>query len=267
MAEDNRSNTDKILDLLLEALLERQQARFPEAGTETGGEIEIEEGDLPEPVFEPELVEEVVEEVVEEMEEIEETPALSGAETPALSTAEVSVSYIPEKLPTIHLEKMLGRLAIAMAVLLIVVNIPFNRFGTSLARAMPDTASLIIRDGLVIKGEGEEIYVLEDNKKRWITTLDAFEYYGYRWQQVRVVDEPFLDQFEDGLPIYLLLKCNNSPHVYALENGEKRWIKDIPTFVANEFVWEDIQFVSCGHLRNLPDGVPIPPDAGEPPQP
>ena len=262
MAEDNRSNTDKILDLLLEALLERQQARIGteiEIETEEEVVVEPEPEPEPEPVFEPEMIEEVVAEAVEEMEEVEETPALSDVET--------AVSYIPEKLPTIHLEKMLGRLAVVMAVLLIAVNIPFNRFGTSLARAMPDTASLIIRDGLVLKGEGEKIYVLEDNKKRWITTLDAFEYYGYRWQQVRVVDEPFLDQFEDGPPIYLLLKCNNSPHVYALEDGEKRWIKDIPTFVANEFVWEDIQFVSCGHLRNLPDGVPIPPDAGEPPQP
>lgn len=265
MEEDNRSNMDKILDLLLEAMLERQQARGdtrlpepelePEVETETETETELEEEGLvepepePEPVFEPKVVVDWIEEVVDEV--VEET----------------AVSYIPEKLPSIHLEKMLGRLAVAMVLLLIVVNIPFNRFGTSLARAMPDTASLIIRDGLVFKGDGEEIYVLEDNKKRWITSLDAFNHYGYRWEQVRVVDEAFLEQFENGRPIYLLIKCLDSPHVYALENGEKRWIKDIPTFVANGFVWEDVRNKGCSYVRGLPDGVPIPPDAGTPPQP
>ncbi|KAA3657062.1 MAG: hypothetical protein DWQ04_29180 [Chloroflexi bacterium] len=259
MHDDDRSKTDQIVDLLVDALLERQRGRGDEIETvieietELEEELELEDVFVPEPVFEPEVLEEEVEDVV--------------VGTPALSAAETAVPWMPEKLPSIHLEKMLGKLAVVMALLLIVVNIPFNRFGTSLARAMPDTASLIIRDGLVLKGEGEKIYVLEDNKKRWISTLDAFEYYGYRWQQVRVVDEPFLEQFEDGLPIYLLLKCNNSPHVYALENGEKRWIKDIPTFVANGFVWEEIQFVSCNRLRDMPDGIPIPPDAGTPPQP
>ena len=32
-------------------------------------------------------------------------------------------------------------------------------------------------------------------------------------------------------------------------------------------VWDDVRFVSCPYLRDLPDGVPIPEDAGEPPQP
>ena len=41
-----------------------------------------------------------------------------------------------------------------------------------------------------------------------------------------------------------------------------RWIKDIPTFKAEGHVWEDVRFVSCEHLRSIPDGPPIPPDAG-----
>jgi hypothetical protein len=166
-----------------------------------------------------------------------------------------------------HLDRTLARLFAALAVLLIVVNIPYNRYGTNLARALPDTASLIIRDGLVLKGSGDEIYVLEDNRLRWITSLDAFEWYGYRWEQVHVVDNAFLDDFAMGRPIHLLLKCETSPHVYAYEAGQKRWIKDIPTFEAQGYRWEDIQFLSCGELRRMPDGSPIPEDAGPPPQP
>jgi hypothetical protein len=168
----------------------------------------------------------------------------------------------PTPLPSITL----GRLLLALVVL-VVISVPITRYGTSLARIMPDTASLIIRDGLVLKGSGPDIYVLENNKLRWISSLDAFEFFGYRWDQVHVVDDSFLEQFEKGRPIHVLLKCEGSPHIYALENGQKRWIKDIPTFEAEGYVWGDVKLVFCDYLRDLPDGPPIPEDAGPPPQP
>lgn len=65
----------------------------------------------------------------------------------------------------------------------------------------------------------------------------------------------------------VLLKCTDSPHIYLLENGEKRWVKDIPTFEAEGYVWDDVSYVSCPALRALPDGPPLPRDAGSPPQP
>lgn len=30
-------------------------------------------------------------------------------------------------------------------------------------------------------------------------------------------------------PYPILLKCSGSPHIYLLDDGQKRWIKDIPT--------------------------------------
>ena len=126
---------------------------------------------------------------------------------------------------------------------------------------------LVIRDGLVLKGSGTGIYRLEDNKLRWISSMDAFEHLGLTWKDVHVVDDEFLEQFEMGHPIHLILKCQNSPHIYALENGKKRWIKDIQTFTAEGYVWDDVQLVGSANLRNLPDGPSIPEDAGPPPQP
>ena len=63
-----------------------------------------------------------------------------------------------------------------------------------------------------------------------------------------------------------LLKCD-SPHIYLLERGKKRWIKDIPTFEDQGYRWEDVRFASCEDLRRIPDGPPVPPDAGPPPVP
>jgi hypothetical protein len=173
----------------------------------------------------------------------------------------------PPRLPGIDLGRVLGRLLVALAVLVVLVNVPVNRYGTSLARILPDRASLVIRDGLVLKGSGPDIYVLDDNRLRWISSLEAFEYFGYRWEQVHQVDDAFLADFEKGRPLHVLLKCQGSPHIYALENGKKRWIKDIPSFEAEGYVWDDVKFVSCSHLRGLPDGAPIPEDAGPPPEP
>ena len=68
-------------------------------------------------------------------------------------------------------------------------------------------------------------------------------------------------------PPPILLKCTDSPHIYLLDGGEKRWIETIEMFDARGYNWRDVQFVRCDDLRGIPDGVPIPTDAGPPPQP
>jgi hypothetical protein len=71
--------------------------------------------------------------------------------------------------------------------------------------------------------------------------------------------------YEDAAPI--LLKCTGSPHIYLLEEGEKRWVDSIETFNERGYVWRDVHFITCADLRSIPDGVPIPANAGSPPQP
>ncbi len=71
--------------------------------------------------------------------------------------------------------------------------------------------------------------------------------------------------YERAEPI--LLKCPTSPHIYLLEDGEKRWVQDIAAFEAQGYRWNDVQFVVCNDLRAVPDGETIPPGAGPPPQP
>ena len=239
--------TEQVLDLLLDALLERQAVR--QAHEEPGQDQVTPPSPAPQPMAEPSAPEPIT------------------AARPIRETQPVEEDWMPPPQPSINLGRTLGRLLFALVVLLVVINVPINRYGTSLARLMPDTASLVIRDGLVLKGSGSDIYVLEDDKLRWISSLEAFEFFGYRWEQVHVVDDSFLEKFEKGRPIHVLLKCEGSPHFYALENGQKRWIKDIPTFEAEGYVWEDLKSVSCDYLRDLPDGPSIPEDAGPPPQP
>jgi hypothetical protein len=167
-----------------------------------------------------------------------------------------------------HGARLMKRLALGLFIAIVLVNIPFNRHGTTLATALPDSASLVIREGLVVKEENDEaIYVYKDDQFRWISNMTAFEAYGFVWGDVHVVEEGFLDRFEIGPPLSLLAKCHASPHIYVLEGETKRWIRDIEVFVAERYKWEDVQFVSCEYLRDLPDGETIPPNSGPPRQP
>ena len=163
---------------------------------------------------------------------------------------------------------LIRRLALGLLLILALINLPFNRHGTSLARALPGSAALVIRDGLVVKeADQDAIYVFRDEQFHWISSLDAFEHFSYRWQQVHVVEPGFMAGFELGAPIHVLLKCRESPHIYRLENDRKRWIVDIASFEAEGHVWDDVRFVACDYLRNIPDGETIPPGQGPAPQP
>lgn len=68
-------------------------------------------------------------------------------------------------------------------------------------------------------------------------------------------------------PAPILLKCSESPHIYLLDGGEKRWIDTIETFNERGYVWRDVHFIACEDLSSIADGEPIPADAGPPPKP
>ncbi len=263
----DKSTTDQILDLLLDALQERQTARTKSEQSLNWGDDVIEDEDEFSDTQPTYVTEDAF--TAGEIAEESDTITIMGESSPIDEESEKDdrPAEPPPLQERIHLERLLVRMVAATALLLLLINIPINRHGTALARAMPDQSAMIIRDGLLLKGDGPKVYVLQDNQRRWITSLTAFESFGYRWENVHEVEDQFLNQFPEGDPIYLLLKCEASPHVYALEGDGKRWIKDIPTFQKMGFVWQDIQMVPCDYLRNLADGIPFPADAGEPPQP
>ncbi len=263
------SPVEQILDLLLDALLERQRERkgpgfeppSPPAAPAVRRPSVAAALAAPEP--EPP--------VIETQEAPPPEPEAAAELLPAKEQEAASAAdALPPALPasTSQAGRVLFRLIVSLFIIIILVNVPINREGYGLAQSLPGSGALIVRDGLLVKtAESAAVFVLQDNKLRWISSLEAFERRGYRWQDVHVVEDSFLLKFEMGWPVHVLLMCNGSPHIYALEKGQKRWIKDIPTFEASGYVWEDVKTVACSYLRDLPDGPSIPEDAGPPPQP
>ncbi|HSJ55617.1 MAG TPA: hypothetical protein VLC95_00450 [Anaerolineae bacterium] len=286
--EESTSTTDQILDLLLDALVERQRARHtapaPRAGT-TGSAwrapaieervnterhvepVETKPAPVPVPRPEPPAAEQR-RSVPEHAGPASHAMHVAPRPVPAREPAPGDEGWEPPaRLPSINMGKMLLRLVILVAVLIALVNVPVNKYGTSLARILPESQALVIRDGLVLKGSGPEIYILDNDRLRWISSLDAFEHLGLTWEDVHLVEDSFLEKFQEGLALHVLLKCGSSPHIYRLENEQKRWIRDIDAFTAEGHVWEDVRFVSCKYLRDLPAGPSIPEDAGPAPEP
>jgi len=251
--DDSRSSSDKFLDLLLDALIERQKARRAQAVQRTADQKTATPEPQPKPTPPP-IAPTADNRATREAEESRPQPGDDAWEPPA-------------RVPSIQLNKTVSRLLLLIIILALAVNIPLNRYGVSLARMMPDAASLVIRDGLLLKGEGPEVYVMQDDTLRWISSLDAFERLGYHWDDVHAVENSFLEQFEQGTPIHILMKCDTSPHVYRIEGNTRRWIKDIETFEAKGHAWSDVWMVDCWYLSSIPLGLPIPEDAGTPPHP
>ncbi len=258
MNDRQSSRVNQILDLLVEEIEERLQTR-----------------ERPAPLVEPPA------EPVQASAPVEAPASPFSISPPAAQETvaqrhpldpEPEPEFTDEPLPAApgpsHAARLMGRLALGLLIAIVLINVPFNQHGTTLATALPDSAALVVLDGLVVKEENDEkIYVFQDDQFRWISSMDAFEHFHFNWGDVHIVEDGYLDRFKIGTPIHVLLKCNASPHIYRLEDGEKRWIRDIVTFEDEGHKWTDVRFVSCNHLRDLPDGETIPPDSGPPPQP
>jgi len=249
-----KTRVEQILDLLVDEIADRISARSTATPVQA--------------VQEQVLPAKTMERAVADQEAMEGAAVADAVEAETEGQErEVTGEPVLRSVPS-HATGLMRRMAIWLLLAIILINVPINRHGTTLATVMPDTASLVIRNGLVVKEEDrDEIYVYQDGAFRWISSLDAFEHYGYTWEDVHIVPDGYLERYAIGSPIHVLLKCESSPHIYRLEGGKKRWIRDIDTFVAEGHVWEDVRFISCADLAALPDGETIPPDSGSPPQP
>lgn len=121
-------------------------------------------------------------------------------------------------------------------------------------------------DGTLIKtAQDERIYLVEDSKKRWITSSAAFVSNGYDWGKVLIVSEAEMAIYVSGEDIGVepgalaenSLVQGSGPRVYLIEGGRRRWISDERTFVSSGFKWNEIIRVTDQELLRYVEGDPI----------
>jgi len=112
---------------------------------------------------------------------------------------------------------------------------------------------------------GDKVYLVENDKKRWITDANVFVSNGYQWEDVIVVTESELKLYPDGenvkanfssKPNGSLIK-GSGPKVYLIENNSKRWITSATAFASNDYQWEAIITITDSELNLYLNGKNI----------
>ena len=153
--------------------------------------------------------------------------------------------------------RTLGQILIALVVIVLLVNVPISFRGTGLIHNVPEATAVVIYEGMVLQGSGQNIYVLENHKLRPFSSPDAFNYFRRRYHlAVHVVDDDLLTPFAKGQPIRRLVKCDALPDVYSLENGQKRPV-NASFHLDPSSRWDEVGPVVCKFLNTFPNGPPI----------
>jgi peptidoglycan hydrolase-like amidase len=124
----------------------------------------------------------------------------------------------------------------------------------------PLSTPLSYPNGTLIKGFGPEVYLIENEKRRLITSMALFNNRGYKWKDVITIsDEELLGHpvgeivlFKDGT----LIK-GPSPEIYLVKNQKKNWIKSIDVFLKLGFNWKNVVKISSQEVNQYALGMAI----------
>lgn len=122
-------------------------------------------------------------------------------------------------------------------------------------------------DGTLIKGSGEEVYVLENGLKRWITTEAVFNSFEYNWDKIQFIMNDDLARYPTGrkldgayaYPEGTLIRGDKEREgdgvkVYLIKNGVRRWIETAQDFQNLALFWGAVMDVSGAKLKTIYEG-------------
>ncbi|MBD3282563.1 MAG: hypothetical protein GF387_03065 [Candidatus Portnoybacteria bacterium] len=107
----------------------------------------------------------------------------------------------------------------------------------------PITDPVMYPNGTLIKGPTPEVYLIQNNQRKHITSPTLFQNKGYKWEDILTVTEKELMAhplgekvcFNDGT----LIK-GPTPEVYLIKNQKRHWIKTASVFSRLGYNWNQI---------------------------
>lgn len=106
-----------------------------------------------------------------------------------------------------------------------------------------------------------KVYVIIDNRKKWIPTPQVFTQLGYKWTEIKTLTDTELNaipDYEDNL-----IRQNGDYRVYLVVNGVKRHIPNPQVFLNYGFDWNDIKDVDTSIISKYKDTYLIKEDGKE----
>lgn len=133
----------------------------------------------------------------------------------------------------------------------------FDKQGLSWSQVQPADPSQVDQYPRIklIKAPGNEkvYYVTESGTKRHIPTIDIFNSYNDRWEDIVELSPADISSYPDNN----LIKKEDDPKVYKLENGQKRWIQTASVFNRLKLDWTKITPVNQTEFNFYPTGSTI----------
>jgi dolichol-phosphate mannosyltransferase len=131
---------------------------------------------------------------------------------------------------------------------------------------LPEGPPMTFRDGTLLKGSKENVYVIEHGLKCGIVSHEVFKQLGYQWKNVVIVPDKTLEEIKDGLYLTLkdkrpdgtLVKGKDNP-IYLLQGGQKRWFPSPQAFLSWGYQWDQVITIDNTELESYPLGEPVAP--------
>lgn len=132
-----------------------------------------------------------------------------------------------------------------------IVNLAKNQF-SAFPRIYPD--------GVLVKGKGPEVYLIQNKEKRHILSPLIFETRGFKWKDIINVTEQELVSYPIGQNILLadgVLIKGLSPEVYLVKSQKRYWIKTAEVFSELGYKWQNIIELSQQEINQYALGMVI----------
>lgn len=119
------------------------------------------------------------------------------------------------------------------------------------AAASFPTAETFFPNRFLIQAEGDgKVYILHNNKKRWLRSEEKVQSYGYLPGDAHVLPKSIIDT----IPFNNLIRLEGTSKVFALnDEGYKRHIASVEVFNSYGLRWEDIADISAAEFARYPD--------------
>lgn len=121
-----------------------------------------------------------------------------------------------------------------------------------------------LKEGSIARANGEnEIYVISDGLKQWISGPELFENLGYKWSNVIVVSKQSLDLQPLGEPVIDYSFHPNGTLVTSLGQGvallsdKKRKPIPAPEIFQSQYQWKDIVLISLSEWNSYSEAEAI----------
>jgi hypothetical protein len=149
-----------------------------------------------------------------------------------------------------------------------------NHIADSALAAIPAGKRLLdaLADGNLLKGSGGAVYVMEDGKRRHVTSLGVMSDCGYGWDAVRKISDRLINGIAEGAS----LSGPSCPHLsppagtllrgseeitYAMESALRRRIASTDVFDACGYLSGNVNDIADSSLNAISQGPDL---TGEP---